>query len=126
MEVVVLEVHLVFTVHLCCSPKEHLWCLCVCLHHFGSIYSILHQGHASDASGHTFRKIPAVFALIRKDYKYFFWPRTGYEQLFHIEQDPYEEADIRNSTSTTTKEALVLMKARYRFLKEWAQSGNPV
>ena len=48
--------------------------------------------------------------------------------MFHVEQDPYEENDVihTNTTTTTTKQVLHLMKARYRFLKEWAQSGNPV
>lgn len=70
--------------------------------------------------------IPAVFALIRKDYKFFYWPQTNYEQLFHVETDSYEEWDVVNSTAQTTTEALTLMKARYQFMKEWAQSGKPV
>jgi arylsulfatase len=75
--------------------------------------------------GHYFH-IPAVFALIRKDYKFFYWPQTNYEQLFHVETDSYEEWDVVNSTAQTTTEALTLMKARYQFMKEWAQSGKPV
>lgn len=85
------------------------------------------QGNPIDADGHPpYYQIPAVFGLIRKDYKYFYWPQVNYEQLFHIEKDPYEEYDIWNSTAQTTKEVLQLMKARYQFLKTWAQSGNPV
>ena len=85
------------------------------------------QGRSYDAEGHNdYRHIPAVFALIRKDYKYFYWPQTKYEQLFHIEVDAYEEADILNSTAQTTQEALQMMRARYAFRKDWAQNGNPV
>ncbi|KAL7574675.1 hypothetical protein ACA910_003019 [Epithemia clementina (nom. ined.)] len=92
------------------------------------------QGNPLDAAGHKAksRNVPAVFALIRKDYKYFYWPETGYEQLFRIENDPYEECDLLNNTDVvaattqTTKFALQLMRARYQFSKAWAQSGNPV
>jgi hypothetical protein len=80
------------------------------------------QGHTSSLYG-----VPAVFALIRKDYKYFYWPQAaGYEQLFHIQGDPYEENDILNSTAQTTRHALHLMQARFLFMKTWAQSGKPV
>lgn len=85
------------------------------------------QGRNEDAEGHNrFDHIPAVFALIRKDWKYFFWPQTQYEQLFHIEKDKYEEWDLKNSTQQTTQEALFFMRKRYKFMKEWAQSGKPV
>ncbi|KAL7571429.1 hypothetical protein ACA910_019188 [Epithemia clementina (nom. ined.)] len=85
-------------------------------------------GEPVNATGHMFnnRVLPAVFALIRKDYKYFYWPEENYEQLFHVEQDPLEESDIFHHTSATTKQALEVMQARYRFLKAWAQAGNPV
>ncbi|KAL7571430.1 hypothetical protein ACA910_019189 [Epithemia clementina (nom. ined.)] len=85
-------------------------------------------GEPVNATGHMFkhRVLPAVFALIRKDYKYFYWPEENYEQLFHVEKDPMEESDIFQHTSETTKQALHVMKARYRFLKAWAQAGNPV
>ena len=85
------------------------------------------QGRNSDAQGHNrFDHIPAVFALIRKDWKYFYWPQIQYEQLFHIEKDKYEEWDLLNSTMQTTQEALFFMRERYKFMKEWAQSGKPV
>lgn len=85
------------------------------------------QGENNAAEGHNkFDHIPAVFALIRRDWKYYYWPQIKYEQLFHIEKDPYEEWDIINSTAQTTVEALHIMKARYAFMKKWAQSGKPV
>ena len=84
------------------------------------------QGHPMTAANHYLLDAPPVFALIRKDYKYFYWPHDDYEQLFQVERDPYEEVDIVNATSRTTQHALELMRARYAFLKQWAQSGNPV
>ena len=85
------------------------------------------QGDPITAEGSMpYFQVPAVFALIGKDYKYFYWPQTRYEQLFRIESDPYEENDILNSTAQTTQQALHMMRARYVFLKKWAQSGNPV
>jgi arylsulfatase len=70
--------------------------------------------------------LPAVFALIRKDWKYVYWPQWEHEQLFNMEADPDEVDDVLNSTSQSTVEALHMMKARYHFMKKWAQSGNPV
>ena len=80
-----------------------------------------------NAVGHNrYVHIPAIFALIRKDYKYFYWPQVKYEQLFNIEKDPYEEYDLLNTTKQTSQEVLELMRARYAFLKNWSQAGNPV
>jgi len=85
------------------------------------------QGNPVNSVGHNaYFHIPAVYALIRKDYKYFYWPQVKYEQLFHIEKDAFEENDLLNSTAQTTPQALHMMRARYAFLKTWAQSGNPV
>jgi len=83
-------------------------------------------GDSSTAEGHLFNYdfLPAVFALIRKDYKYFYWPQVKFEQLFHVEEDKYEEWDSINATSS--KEALAWMKERYAFLKNWSQSGMAV
>lgn len=83
-------------------------------------------GDHVNASGHEFWHIPAVFALIRKDFKYFYYPEHNYEQLFQIEKDPYEEKDQIRSNATSTKEALDLMRARYAFLKKYSQNGLPV
>jgi len=85
------------------------------------------QGDNNGIHGHgRYQTLPSVFALIRKDYKYFYWPQLKYEQLFCVENDPYEESDILNSTMQTTQRALHMTRARFSFLKSWAQSGNPV
>jgi arylsulfatase A-like enzyme len=85
------------------------------------------QGEPVEAVGHNeYYHIPAVFALIRKDWKYFYWPQVKVEQLFQIENDPYEQRDVLNSTAQTTQEALDFMRARYFFLKNYSQMGNPV
>ncbi len=45
--------------------------------------------------------IPASEALVRKDYKYFYWPQYEYEQLFHIPTDPHEEYDLLHLDDAT-------------------------
>lgn len=40
--------------------------------------------------------IPASEALVRKDWKYFFWPEFDHEQLFDLKKDPMEENDLAN------------------------------
>jgi arylsulfatase len=70
--------------------------------------------------------IPSVTALVRKDYKYVYWPQHDYEQLFHMPTDPDEIHDLANSTLESTMEAMQMMKARFKFAREWAEAGNPV
>jgi hypothetical protein len=54
-----------------------------------------------DAENHSANAfdIPAVFALVERDYKYIYWPQFQYEQLFNLAQDPLEEYDIFNYTA---------------------------
>jgi len=42
--------------------------------------------------------IPQSSALVRKEWKYLKWPDHGYEQLFNLENDPYEINDLRNTS----------------------------
>jgi arylsulfatase len=82
------------------------------------------QGRPEDALGHgEYRWIPAVFALVRKDYKYFYWPQVGYEQLYQVAVDPFEEHDIIN---TTDPAKVAEIKARYYELKNLSQHGYKV
>ena len=85
------------------------------------------QGRPEDAVGHgEYWHIPSVFALIRKDYKYFYWPQTNYEQLFHVREDPYEENDIFNITKKENAKLLKRIKSRYFYLKNMSQHGFKV
>ena len=87
------------------------------------------RGHPITGEGHQGTNwIDASFALVTPEWKYIYWPEHKYEQLFHRSMDPYEESDImRNHTALqTTKEIYFKMKARYNFLKMWAQSGKRV
>ena len=85
------------------------------------------QGRPEDAQGHgTVDFLPAVFALVQKGYKYFYWPQTKYEQVFNIADDPYEEYDIFNSTAQTNPQMLTELRARYSYLKTLSQSGHAV
>ena len=84
------------------------------------------QGDPITSENHTFGHIPAVFALVRKDYKYFYWPAAQYEQLFHVADDPWEEFDVYNSTAQTNGKLLATIKRRYAYLKRRSQSGGKV
>jgi hypothetical protein len=67
--------------------------------------------------------IPSVLALVGKDLKYFYWPQSGYEQLFQVGSDPFEEYDVINTTDPAT---LLEIKSRYEHLKNLSQRGFPV
>ena len=85
------------------------------------------QGRPEDAEGHDhYEFIPAVFALVQKQWKYFMWPQTKYEQVFNVADDPFEENDLLNSTTTLTVQQLGELKARYMYLKSLSQSGHRV
>ena len=70
--------------------------------------------------------IPASEALVRKDYKYFYWPNFKYEQLFDIRNDPGEMNDLFNSTLPEHKEKLAAMRKRFLELKMMANSDLPL
>lgn len=63
--------------------------------------------------------IPGSQALVRKDWKYFYWPDFDREQLFHIAADPLEETDLAKDP----KHADVLneMRTRFKELREAAK-----
>ena len=63
--------------------------------------------------------IPASEALVRKDYKYFYWPEADFEQLFHLETDPHEEKDLAKDKEHA--EVLTAMRERFRKLKAAAR-----
>ena len=89
-------------------------------------YEFKMSSDAEHEMGMTPYYTPNVLALVQKDYKYVYYPQFRYEQLFHMKEDPWEEYDIYNSTATTNLEMLHTLKARYQYLKNWAQTGNPV
>lgn len=63
--------------------------------------------------------IPASEALVRKDWKYFYWPNFKREQLFHVEDDPNEENDLVNDPAQAGR--LAAMRARFAELKAAAK-----
>jgi len=63
--------------------------------------------------------IPASEALVRRDWKYFFWPESGLEQLFDLRADPFEERDI--ATDPANAKQLAEMRARFAELKAAAR-----
>ncbi|WDI41054.1 sulfatase family protein [Bremerella sp. P1] len=63
--------------------------------------------------------IPASEALVRKDWKYFYWPEFDREQLFDLTNDPIEENDLADDPKHRNK--LVEMRERFAKLKAAAK-----
>jgi arylsulfatase len=63
--------------------------------------------------------IPASQALVRKDFKYIFWPDFKREQLFDLKADPLEENDIIQDPAQ--KERIVAMRDRMEKLRDAAK-----
>lgn len=59
--------------------------------------------------------IPASQALVRRDWKYIFWPDYNYEQLFHLAEDPHEEFDLAREPAHARQ--LAEMRERFEALK---------
>lgn len=70
--------------------------------------------------------IPASEALVRKDYKYFYWPNFKYEQLFDMKNDPGEMNDLFNSTNPIHQQKLREMRKRFVELKMMAHSDMSI
>ena len=60
--------------------------------------------------------IPSSEALVRKEWKYFYWPDFDREQLFHITNDPYEQTDVVEDEANA--EVLKEMRVRFNQLKK--------
>ena len=58
-------------------------------------------------------------ALVRKDFKYFYWPEHQVEQLFDLKNDPHEENDLANNPDYA--ERLAEMRIRFSELKQEAK-----
>ena len=63
--------------------------------------------------------IPASEALVRKDWKYFYWPDFNHEQLFDLRADPAEENDLVADPAQAGR--LAEMRRRFAELKTAAQ-----
>mmetsp|Transcript_31540 Transcript_31540/g.48386 ORF Transcript_31540/g.48386 Transcript_31540/m.48386 type:complete len:590 (-) Transcript_31540:12-1781(-) len=66
--------------------------------------------------------IPAAEALVRKDYKYIYWPQHKYHQIYDMVNDPLELHDLRNDSSVS--DVFSEMKSRFLVLKAEA-AGIP-
>ena len=64
-------------------------------------------------------RIPASEALVRKDWKYFYWPDFKVEQLFHVAADPFEENDLVKDPEHAAR--LAEMRGRFAELKAAAK-----
>lgn len=63
--------------------------------------------------------IPASEALVRKGWKYFYWPDFDREQLFNLDADPHEENDLVKNPEYAGK--LAEMRKRFGVLKAEAK-----
>lgn len=63
--------------------------------------------------------IPGSQALVRKDWKYMFWPDADLEQLFDLTADPVEENDLAKNPAQ--KDRLAAMRTRFNELKQQAK-----
>lgn len=63
--------------------------------------------------------IPASEALVRKDWKYMYWPEHDVEQLFDLTNDPREENDLIDSPEHTIR--LSEMRQQFKILKAQAE-----
>jgi arylsulfatase len=63
--------------------------------------------------------IPSSQALVRKDWKYIYWPDFGKEQLFDLTNDPREEHDLAEESAQAGR--LAEMRERFRELREAAK-----
>lgn len=63
--------------------------------------------------------IPASEALVRKDWKYMYWPEENVEQLFDLQADPREEHDLAGDPAQADR--LAEMRKRFNELKEGAK-----
>jgi len=63
--------------------------------------------------------IPPSEALVRKDWKYMYWPEANYEQLFDLAADPREENDLARAPKHAAR--LAEMRARFAELKAAAK-----
>jgi len=68
--------------------------------------------------------IPSSEALVRKDFKYMYWPDFDFEQLFDLKTDPGELEDLANSTDPEMKDLLREMKSRFVELKKLVKSDE--
>lgn len=76
-------------------------------------------------TGHK-QDIPSSLALVRKDSKYILWPEYDYEQLFRLDNDPFEEKDLFSSKLKTDHILLDSMKKKMAELKLSAEAGMQV
>ena len=64
--------------------------------------------------------IPSSEALVRKDWKYIYWPDHEVEQLFDLQADPLEEEDVAGRPEQA--ERLEELRERFQKLKDAAAS----
>lgn len=72
------------------------------------------------------QQVPASEALVRKDFKYMYWPDYEFEQLFDLINDPGELDDVSKKNDTKIQDVLKEMKERFDELKQLIKSNQIV
>lgn len=65
--------------------------------------------------------IPSSQALVRRDWKYIYWPDFDAEELYHLAQDPHEEYNRINDPEVKT----TLQELRERFAERKREAALP-
>uniref|UniRef100_A0A7R9WNP9 Sulfatase N-terminal domain-containing protein n=1 Tax=Craspedostauros australis TaxID=1486917 RepID=A0A7R9WNP9_9STRA len=70
--------------------------------------------------------IPSSEALVRKDWKYMYWPDYDREQLFDLRMDPIEDNDRIQDPDPYVRGILSEMRHRFQELRGWVHSNATV
>jgi arylsulfatase len=63
--------------------------------------------------------MPQSNALVRRDYKYIYWPAFEYEEVFNLTEDPYE---LTNQAQNASYQKLIDdMRVKYSRLQREAE-----
>jgi hypothetical protein len=63
--------------------------------------------------------IPSSEALVSKEIKYIYWPDFGYEEVFDLKRDPFEEHNLAHNAVFV--KPLAVLRARFAELKAQAR-----
>jgi arylsulfatase A-like enzyme len=64
-------------------------------------------------------RIPASQALVRKDFKYIYWPDFAYEELFDLKTDPHEQKNLIADPAMAHR--LAELKKQFEQLRDWVK-----
>lgn len=60
-----------------------------------------------------------VQALVQKDFKFIYWPKHDYEEMFYLPIDHYEEKDL--SKNPAYNDTMQMLREKFKKAREEAQ-----